>query len=108
VLHEKTFLPLRVLDALAGSGLLVQTGDDPPAYVPARELDHLSIAELLAAVRKAGEDNFLNPDALPVSARIADVEARIDAAVSAALDGTSVRDLVATEPGPATGSPLPK
>ena len=29
-----------VLDALAGSGLLVPTDADPPAYVPARDLDH--------------------------------------------------------------------
>jgi membrane protein len=88
-----------VLDALAGSGLVVLTGDDPPAYVPARDLDQLSLAELLATVRKAGEDDFLNPDALPVPAPIANVEARIEAAVSAALDKTSVRDLVDAEPG---------
>jgi membrane protein len=88
-----------VVDALAGSGLLVQTDADPPAYVPARDLDHLSIAELLTIVRHAGEDDFLNPDALPVLAPIAAVEARIEAAVSAALDGVSVRDLVAAEAG---------
>jgi len=88
-----------VVDALAGSGLLVQTDADPPAYVPARDLDHLSIAELLTIVRHAGEDDFLNPDALPVLAPIAAVEARIEAAVSAALDGVSVRNLVAAEAG---------
>jgi membrane protein len=88
-----------VVDALAGSGLLVQTDADPPAYVPARDLDHLSIAELLTIVRQAGEDDFLNPDALPVLAPIAAVEARIEAAVSAALDGVSVRNLVAAEAG---------
>ncbi|MDH5207144.1 MAG: YihY/virulence factor BrkB family protein [Burkholderiaceae bacterium] len=95
------------VDALAGSGLLVQTGADPPAYVPARDLDQLSIAELLAIVRKAGEDKFLNPDALPVSPPITDLEARIEAAVAAALDGASVRDLVAAEPGRAAGASPP-
>ncbi len=97
-----------VVDALAGSGLLVQTDADPPAYVPARDLAHLSIAELLAVVRQAGEDEFLNPDALPVSAPIADVEARIDAAVSAALGGVSVRDLVSVQPGPVGAPPVPE
>jgi membrane protein len=97
-----------VLDALVGSGLLVQTRADRPAYVPARELDHLSIAELLATVRKAGEDEFLNPDALPVSAPVADVEARFDAAVTAALDGTTVRDLVTAVPEPDGTPPSPK
>ena len=97
-----------VVDALAGSGLLVQTDADPPAYVPARDLDHLSIAELLTIVRHAGEDDFLNPDALPVLAPIAAVEARIDAAVSAALDGVSVRDLVAAEAGRVSAPSAPE
>ncbi len=97
-----------VLDALTGSGLVVETGDDPPAYVPARDLDRLSLADLLAAVRKAGEDEFLNPDALPVPASIADVTARIDAAVAGALHATSLRDLVAAEPGPNGTQPLPQ
>jgi membrane protein len=84
-----------VLEALAGSGLLVQTGDDPPAYVPARDLDHLSLADLLAAVRRAGEDEFLNPDALPVTAPVAAIEARIDGALAGAVGSATVRDLAA-------------
>ncbi len=97
-----------VVDALAGNGLLVPTADDPPAFVPARDLDRLSIAELLATVRRAGEDDFLNPDALPLAGPVADVAARIDAAVTAALGAASVRDLVppgASAPGapPGTG-----
>ena len=58
-------------------------------------------------MRKTGEDDFLNPDALPVPAPIAAVEARIEAAVSAALARTSVRDLVATEPGDDAAPPVP-
>jgi len=97
-----------VLDALVGSGLMAETGDDPPAYVPARDLDHLSLADLLAAVRRAGEDKFLNADALPVSTPIADVTARIDAAVAGALDAATVRDLVAVEPGTDAAQAPPK
>jgi membrane protein len=84
-----------VVDALAGSGLLVQTADDPPAYVPARDLEQLTIAELLATVRRAGEDDFLNPDALPAAPQVEAIEARIERAVADALGATSVRDLVA-------------
>jgi membrane protein len=97
-----------VLDALVGSGLMAETGDDPPAYVPARDLDRLSLADLLAAVRRAGEDKFLNPDALPVSAPTAAVAARIDAAVAGALDAATARDLVAVEPGTDAAQAPPK
>jgi membrane protein len=86
-----------VLEALAGSGLLVQTSDDPPAYVPARDIAHLSLADLLATVRAAGEDEFLNPDALPVTAPVAAIEARIESAMNGALGAASVRDLVTDE-----------
>jgi membrane protein len=88
-----------IVDALAGTGLLVQTDSEPPAYVPARDLEHLSIAQLLGVVRSAGEDEFLNPDALPVSAPVAAIESRLEAAVASALDRTSVRDLVAAGSG---------
>ena len=93
-----------VLDALARSGFLAQTDDDPAAYLPARDLDQLSLAELLATVRKAGEDDFLNPDALPVPPAVAGVAARIDAAIAGALAAATVRDLAAAEPGP-NGAP---
>jgi hypothetical protein len=84
----------------------VQTGDDPPAYV--RELDHMSLVELLVTVRTAGEDDFLNPDALPVPPPIADVAARIEAGVAGALKGTMVRDLVTTPTDPQDPPPLRK
>jgi membrane protein len=95
-----------VIDALAGSGLLVQTGADPPAYVPARDLEQLTIAHLLATVRRAGEDDFLNPDALPASAPIEQIEARIERAVAEALGAASVRDLVARRVEPPAAPPL--
>jgi len=89
-----------VVDALTGSGLLVQTSADPPAYVPARDLEKLTIAALLESVRRAGEDDFLNPDSLPAPAPVAEVEARLAQAVAGALGAMSVRDLVATDAPP--------
>jgi membrane protein len=94
-----------VLEALAASGLLVPTAEDPPAFVPARELEALPLAELLGSVRAAGEDDFLNPDALPLSAPVRAIEARIDDAVAQALASVSVRDLV--DAGTARTPPRP-
>src|SRR5262249_33919881 len=51
-----------VLDALEGCGLLIRSHDDPPAYLPARDLADVSLAELMSAIRRAGEDRFLDPE----------------------------------------------
>jgi membrane protein len=91
------------LDALTDGDILVPIADDPPAYVPARDLHRLPLAGLLAAVRRAGEDDFLNPATLPLDAPAADFAARSDAAFADSLGASSVRDLVAS--GTGTDSP---
>ncbi len=88
-----------VLEALASSGLLVQTERRSAglcAGTRPRPLIDRGAARHGAPGRRR---QFPEPDALPVSAPIADVEARIGAAVSAALASISVRDLAAAEPG---------
>jgi membrane protein len=71
-----------VLDALASGGLLKQSNDQPPAYLPARDLSQVSIAEVLATVRKAGEDSFLNPESLPLPASVERVVESVERAIA--------------------------
>jgi hypothetical protein len=71
-----------VLDALASGGLLKQSNDQHPAYLPARDLSRISTAEALAAVRKAGEDTFLNPDSLPVPVSVGRVVESVERATA--------------------------
>jgi len=84
-----------VLDALEGGGLLTKTRDDPPAYVPARELADVSVAELVSAVRKAGEDRFLAPESLALPAPADDLARRLERAIASSLENASLRQLVA-------------
>jgi membrane protein len=84
-----------VLAALAQGKLLVKSNDDPPAYLPARDLGAISVEQLLEVVRSAGEDRFLNPAGLPVTAPVALVLARLDQALNAATASVSLRDLAA-------------
>ena len=84
-----------VLAGLEQTKLLVESKDDPPAYLPARDLGAMSVRQLLDAVRSAGEDRFLNPAGLPVSAPVAQVLARLDQALTAATRDVTVRDLAA-------------
>ena len=84
-----------VLDALEQGRLLVRTNDDPPAYLPARDLGAITVRQLLETVRSAGEDRFLNPAALPVSAAVDRVLTRMEQALSAAMGTVTVKDLAA-------------
>ncbi|MEP7183912.1 MAG: YihY/virulence factor BrkB family protein [Betaproteobacteria bacterium] len=87
------------LDALAQGGLVTRSNDDPPAYLPARDLSHLSIADLLATMRMAGEDGFLTPEALPLPPSVENVVTRIDRAFAESVEDLSVRTLVGESGG---------
>lgn len=41
---------------LQKNGLILETGDDPPAYVPARDIDTIRLSELLKVVRMSEKD----------------------------------------------------
>ena len=83
-----------VLEALRDGGLLKLSSDDPPAYLPARDLAEVSVADLLATVRKTGEARFLNPDALPLPGSVERLVTHIEGAIIAATKGISIRSLV--------------
>jgi membrane protein len=83
-----------VVDALITGGLLIGSGHDPPAYVPARDLSHMSIADVLATVRSAGEDRFLNPNSLPLPEAVEGIVARVDRAIASSSEQLSVESMV--------------
>lgn len=89
-----------VLDSLEAARLVACSNDDPPGYLPERDLGAISVKELLDTVRAAGEDRFLNPAGLRGSSQVDQAMQRFDEALSAALTGLSVRDL-ASAPDPA-------
>jgi membrane protein len=84
-----------VLDALEGCGILTRSHDDPPAYLPARDPADVSVAELVSAIRRAGEDRFLDPESLPIPAPADDLVQRMEQAIVATLADVRVKALVA-------------
>ena len=102
-------MPTRAIDellvALQARNMLTTTGDEPPGWLPVRDLDHVSANELLDMVRTAGEDQYLNTQALPASEAVAQVLRRYDEATEAGLRGVTVKDLAAAAPEPPTETP---
>src|SRR5689334_15605799 len=68
----------RVLDALRESGVLTMDAQPQPAYFPARDLASITVKELLAAVRSAGEDPALTPQAFLVPVPVELVLRKLD------------------------------
>ena len=90
-----------VLAALEQEGLLARTGAEPPAYLPSRDIGSITLAQLLHAVRAAGEERHLSAETAPAPAEIESVLAGVDLAIDRELGGTTLRNLVTPGAPPA-------
>lgn len=86
-----------ILDALEHRELVVQSGDDPPLYLPARDPALISVARVLETVRAAGEERFLSPDGLPAPQPVDELLDRIRLAVESSVGDMTLRELAAPE-----------
>ncbi|SBT09023.1 Ribonuclease BN [Candidatus Accumulibacter aalborgensis] len=89
-----------VLEALERRQLLVQSTDDPPLYLLARDPSLISVMQVLDTVRFAGEERFLSPDRLPAPPPVDEIIERMRRALESSVSGMSARDLAAPA-GPA-------
>ena len=83
-----------VLSALERGGLVVLTGDDPPCYLPSRDMETITLEKLFTAVRTAGEEDYLGPDAVPVPAELESVMDGMDRAAAAQVQGLTLSAVV--------------
>ena len=84
-----------VLNALERRELVVQSTDDPPVYLPARDPSLISVTAVLETVRAAGEEHFLAPGALPAPQPVDAVLERVRQAVESSVGGMTLRELAA-------------
>ncbi|MGE5173041.1 MAG: YhjD/YihY/BrkB family envelope integrity protein [Betaproteobacteria bacterium] len=85
-----------VVEALKKKLLIVETGDDPPAYLPTRDLEAIRLREVYVAVRLSatGDDGFERKNIVSLKGVVGILRA-IDDAVGRALGETTLKDLVA-------------
>jgi membrane protein len=82
-----------VLDALERQELIVQNGDDPPTYLPARDPSLVTVTQVLNTVRIAGEERLLSPDRLPAPQPVEEVLDSMQQAVESSIGDITLRDL---------------
>ena len=95
----------RLLDILVDAGYLVETATDPCGYLPAMDSDTVQVADLLAAVRQAGESRFLSTTRLASVVPLGELMHRIESAAGDALRDTTLRSLVLREKHSDTATP---
>ncbi len=87
-----------VMEALEQGDLIVQSTDDLPVYLPARDPTLITLTQVLGTVRCAGERGFLSPTALKTTPTVHVVLDRMQEAVELSLVDMTLRDLVQQSP----------
>lgn len=83
----------RVLLSLEENGLLVQTSDNPPCFIPARPPDETEVKAILDAARLAGEQGQFALERVPASPAVKRLMDDADSAVADALRGRTLKEL---------------
>jgi membrane protein len=91
-----------VMEALEGYGLLTQTANEPPTYLPARPLDTAGLKDVLDAVRGANEMVDLKPQSESAELAVDQLVDHLDQTMAQALRGSTLKDLALSKPVPVT------
>ena len=71
---------------LEKNSLLVETGDDPPAYLPARDISTITLQDLFKAIRMADSDTLIIEKQLTSIPGVDSIIENLDDAAINALD----------------------
>ena len=83
-----------VIDMLEHHELILETADDPPAYVPARDIETIPLIELLNSVRMADKDSLSIEEQILSAEDIDRIIDRLDTSVAESLGEDTLKDLV--------------
>ncbi len=105
-LAEELDLPIRVVreivEAMVTAGYLVETAGEQPAYLPARELEHIQVSGVIATLKRAGD--VWMPTRLTRERQVLEgVLAKVEAGSSIALAEITLKELVMRLPAAGTG-----
>ncbi|MGQ0793204.1 MAG: YihY/virulence factor BrkB family protein [Deltaproteobacteria bacterium] len=79
---------------LEARGLIAETGDDPPSYLPAKDIDTIGLKEVLDSARVGGGGHNLMEGRLASVPEVDEIMQRADDSLIAALGEESIKTLV--------------
>jgi membrane protein len=83
-----------VLSILEEKGLLVATHDEPPAYLPGKDLEMITLNEIITSVRISGEDSQSDSKALASIPEVDGLMKHMEQAIALSLDKQTLKDLI--------------
>jgi len=83
-----------VLSSLVDSHLISRSGENEVSYLPSQSLEHISISNILSAVRAAEESPELNFDNIKSENAVDELINNVEETVNSNLNNMSLRDLV--------------
>jgi membrane protein len=78
---------------LCNKDLLRETTDIPPRYLPAYDIETLSLYDIIEAVRAAEENSLLSLDSIHTESAIQQIDEAMNQALAQCLHGQSLKDL---------------
>ena len=89
-----------LLNLLEKEGLILETTDDPPAYIPARSIETIKLNDLLNAVRIAAKETLSVEKRIASVPEVDNIISRLDNAFNKTLGEKTLRDLVLSRTEP--------
>jgi membrane protein len=83
-----------VLKLMVDAAFLSETSDSPPAYLPRRDIETISLFELYEVVRSAGENRLISLKTLPHQLEVEQAMEAVQHALEVQLGNRTLKDLV--------------
>jgi membrane protein len=83
-----------VLKLMVDADFLSETSDSPPAYLPRRDIETITLCELYEVVRSAGENRLISLKTLPHQLEVEQAMEAVQDAVEDQLGNRTLKDLV--------------
>ena len=96
-----------IIQQLCDKELLIETADMPAHYLPAYDIETLSLYDIIEAVRAAEESSRLSLDSINTESPVQQIDETMNLALAQSLHGQSLRDLVLLDDGQAA-QPAPE
>lgn len=85
---------LDVLTLLEKRGLILESSDEPPSFFPSRDIETITLGEVLSSTRAAEEEHYSIDERFLTVPEVDGVITALDDAASSALRDMTVKDLV--------------